>query len=67
MRAIETNTAEATATQLSFFDLNPPPHSAPHHDGEDDPDSELSLESSMESVTLLGQETAIKDSLSAQV
>jgi hypothetical protein len=59
---------EAPASQLSFFDLNPPPHSSSQAGDEENSDSELSLESSMESLTLLGQEdTPLKNSVQSQV
>jgi hypothetical protein len=59
---------EAPVSQLSFFDLNPPPHSSTQAGDEEKSDSELSLESSMESLTLLGQEdTPLKNSVQSQV
>ena len=79
----EFDSESATAApQLSFFERNPPPppprpsqlkNNEDNEDDNDDEEPELSLESSMESVTLLGQlqEPAhllpSKESLSAQV
>ncbi len=68
VRAIRAISSEAPASQLSFFDLNPPPHSSTQAGDEENSDSELSLESSMESLTLLGQEdTPLKNSVQSQV
>jgi hypothetical protein len=71
VRAIRAIASEVAASQLSFFDLNPPPQSSSQADDDatnKNNDSELSLESSMESLTLLGQEdTPLKNSVQSQV